>query len=101
MKRLASGLACVAVFVLAGALATAQAPTPEETQEANLKAYVNLMRQDLKKQKVSILTELMVLQNFAASCGSSRFTTNTTNPSPNWRMRGSPSSPCTLITSRR
>src|SRR5271165_2897692 len=36
-------------------------PTPQQTQEANLKAYISLMRQDVKKDKVSILTELMDL----------------------------------------
>ena len=47
---------------MAGQLAMAQtAPTPEQTQEANLKAYIGMMRQDLKKDKVSILTELMDL----------------------------------------
>src|SRR5271165_5217862 len=36
-------------------------PTPQQTQEANLKAYISLIRQDVKKDKVSILTELMAL----------------------------------------
>jgi hypothetical protein len=34
-------------------------PTSQQTQEANLKAYIGMMRQDLKRDKVSILTELM------------------------------------------
>jgi hypothetical protein len=32
-----------------------------ETQEANFKAYVELLRKDLKKDKVSILTQMMEL----------------------------------------
>src|SRR3990172_2275158 len=41
---------------------TAQAPmSAAETEEANLKAYVDLIRQDVKKEKVPIVTELMVL----------------------------------------
>ena len=35
--------------------------TPQQTREANLKAYIGMMRKDLKKDKVSILTELMDL----------------------------------------
>ena len=62
MKRLANYLACLGVLALAGPLAIAQTPpTPEQTQEANLKAYIAMMRQDLKKDKVSILTEIMDL----------------------------------------
>jgi hypothetical protein len=42
--------------------AIAQAPpTPQQTQEANIKAYISMMRKDLKKDKVSILTELLAL----------------------------------------
>jgi hypothetical protein len=48
------------VLAMAGRMAVAQtAPTPQQTQEANLKAYIGMMRQDLKKDKVSILTEMM------------------------------------------
>jgi hypothetical protein len=36
-----------------------QKMTPNETREANFKAYVELLRKDLKKEKVSILTEMM------------------------------------------
>ena len=62
MKKIVNYLACLGVFAMAGQLAMAQtAPTPEQTQEANLKAYIGMMRQDLKKDKVSILTELMDL----------------------------------------
>jgi hypothetical protein len=44
----------------AGALVPAQQrPTPSETREANFKAYVELLRKDLGKEKVNILTEMM------------------------------------------
>jgi hypothetical protein len=35
--------------------------TQQQTQDANLKSYVNLLRADIKKAKVSIITELMDL----------------------------------------
>ena len=41
--------------------AAAQTPTSQENKEANLKAYVELLRKDVKKDKVAILTELMQL----------------------------------------
>ena len=45
---------------MAGSLLLAQDElTLSETQEANFKAYVELLRKDLKKDKVSILTEIM------------------------------------------
>src|SRR3954452_8254668 len=62
MKIFARYPAGIAAFALAVAAATAQTPTPEQTQEANLKAYISMMRKDLKKDKVSILTELMALE---------------------------------------
>jgi hypothetical protein len=37
------------------------APTADATQEANFKAYVEMLRKDLKKDKVAIHTELMQL----------------------------------------
>lgn len=62
MKTLALNLACLSVFAIAGPLALAQAPpTPQQTKEANIKAYIDMMRKDLKKGKVAILTELMAL----------------------------------------
>ena len=36
-------------------------PTAQQTEEANLQAYVGLLRKDVKKEKVSIITELMAL----------------------------------------
>jgi hypothetical protein len=62
MIKIANCLACLGVIAMAGPLATAQTPpASKQTQEANLKAYINLMRTDIKKDKVSILTELMAL----------------------------------------
>lgn len=55
-------LICVAATALAQ-----QAPTAEQNREANLKAYVDLLRKDMKKEKVSILTEIMGLSPEDAS----------------------------------
>jgi hypothetical protein len=59
MKNLASCLVCWCVFAAMAPLGVAQASA--QTKEANLKAYVGMIRKDLKKDKVSILTELMSL----------------------------------------
>jgi hypothetical protein len=62
LKTIANYLACWCILAMAGSLAMAQtSPTPEQTQEANLKAYIGMMRKDLKEDKVAILTELMAL----------------------------------------
>jgi hypothetical protein len=54
------------VIAIAGALLSVSSLTAQEaakatSQEANIKSYINLLRQDIKKDKVSILTELMEL----------------------------------------
>lgn len=36
-----------------------QVATPDDTREANLRAYVELLRSDMRSQKIAILTELM------------------------------------------
>jgi hypothetical protein len=62
MTKIGNYLACLGVFALAGPLTVAQTPsTPQQTKEANLQAYIGMMRKDLKKDKVSILTEMMAL----------------------------------------
>src|SRR5271163_1590170 len=61
MKKIARSLACLSVFALASSLVVGQTPTSQETHEANIKAYIGMLRTDLKKGKVSILTELMAL----------------------------------------
>lgn len=51
-----------ALIAIAAATALAQdTPTAAQTRDANLKAYVDLLRKDLKKDKVAILTDLMQL----------------------------------------
>jgi hypothetical protein len=55
-------LGVLAVFGAAPGLALAQAPklaAPEDAREANLRAYVELLRSDLRSQRVAILTEVM------------------------------------------
>jgi hypothetical protein len=52
---------CVLLAVAGSPVLAQQKLTPGETQEANVKAYVELLRKDLKKDKVSILTEMMEL----------------------------------------
>ena len=60
MNKIASYVAAFGIVAIAATPAVAQtAATPQ--QEANLNAYVTLMRKDLKKDKVAILTELMAL----------------------------------------
>src|SRR5512136_983467 len=57
-------LTFTALWLAVGGAATAfaqDAPSSADTKEANLKAYVDLLRKDLKKDKVAILTELMQL----------------------------------------
>lgn len=60
MKKSAIYLTFFCAFAALGT-AGQQKPTLNETQEANLKAYIDLMRQDLRSSKVSILGELMGL----------------------------------------
>ncbi|HVP00292.1 MAG TPA: hypothetical protein VMT15_19610 [Bryobacteraceae bacterium] len=67
MNRTANYIACLCVFAMAGDRIVAQTPNPEQTQEANFKAYINLMRADYKKDKVSIITQLMALSPEEAS----------------------------------
>ena len=53
---------CFIALLCAATTAVAQdAPNAEQNREVNLKAYVDLMRKDLKKEKVAILTEIMAL----------------------------------------
>jgi hypothetical protein len=55
-------LAALAVFCAAPDLARAQAAklaAPDDTREANLRAYVELLRSDVRSQRAAILTEVM------------------------------------------
>lgn len=52
----------VCAMVCLGLAAQAQAPpSPAATRDANLKEYVELLRKDVKKDKVAIISELMDL----------------------------------------
>jgi hypothetical protein len=61
MKKMTNMCVCLGVFALLSATAVAQSPTPEQTQEANIKAYISMLRKDFKRDKVAIITELMQL----------------------------------------
>ena len=57
-----AGTALTLVLCLGPRLASAQGTTvatPDDTREANLRAYVELLRSDLRSQKIAIITELM------------------------------------------
>lgn len=57
-----AGTALTLVLCLCPRLSLAQgtrAPTPDDTRETNLRAYVDLLRSDIRSQKVAIITELM------------------------------------------
>ena len=57
-----TGTALALALCLGPRLVLAQATTvvsPGDTREANLRAYVELLRSDLRSQKVAIITELM------------------------------------------
>ena len=62
MKRTTTTI-LVALTLLAGArAASAQAARPlaaDDTRDANLRAYADLLRSDLRTQKVAIITEVM------------------------------------------
>jgi hypothetical protein len=62
LKRIFLTLGCLYLMATYNPNLLAQAPpTADETKEANLKAYVEMLRKDLKRDKVGILTELMEL----------------------------------------
>ena len=61
MKRLSARAAGMALLLSAcAATASAQSAAPKsDPRDTNLRAYVELMRSDIRSQKVAILTELM------------------------------------------
>ena len=64
LRRIALTVFALWLAVVVSAAAFAQdAPSAAQTQEANLKAYVEMLRKDLNKDKVAILTELMQLSS--------------------------------------
>lgn len=58
---------CVLLAVAGSPVLAQEKPTLGETQEANFKAYVELLRSDLNKDKVSILTEMLDLNSEEAA----------------------------------
>lgn len=61
-RHLKVGAAWVFALLACARLAHAQAAAPAtiaETREANLRAYVDLLRSDLRAQKVAVITEVM------------------------------------------
>jgi hypothetical protein len=61
LNRIVPTVSVLLLTILAVGVALAQTPSAQQTKEANLKAYVDLLRNDIKKDKVAILTDLMQL----------------------------------------
>jgi hypothetical protein len=63
MHRSPTAAAIVLALALPSAIALAQAqsapPAERDTREQNLRAYIELLRSDLRTQKVAIITEMM------------------------------------------
>ena len=59
IKNIPLGVILAVVMTTAGLSAQQAGPTPAETKDTNLRAYVELMRADVRAQKVAFLTELM------------------------------------------
>ena len=55
----AAGLALLCSSFAAGAAAQTAAPPTSDPRDLNLRAYVELLRSDVRSEKVAILTELM------------------------------------------
>jgi hypothetical protein len=68
LKHTKSWLACIGALVLLSPLAfTQDQPAGNQNTEQNLKSYIDLLRHDLNKEKVQILTELMDLDSDEAA----------------------------------
>ena len=59
MNHLRHGVILAVMMTTTGVSAQQPAPTPAETKDVNLRAYVELLRADVRAQKVAFLTELM------------------------------------------
>ena len=59
MNQVRCGAMLAIMMSAAAASAQQAAVTPAETRDLNLRAYVELLRADLRTQKVAIITELM------------------------------------------
>ena len=51
----------ILTVVVSAVIASAQSPPRSENEQANVDTYVNLLRQDVKTQKVAIIGQLMAL----------------------------------------
>ena len=59
MNHIRHGVILAVIMATSGLSAQEKAPTPAETKDANLRAYVELLRADVRAQKVAFITELM------------------------------------------
>jgi hypothetical protein len=59
MNPLRHGVILAMLAATTGASAQQAVPTAADTQDANLRAYVELLRSDVRAQKVAFITELM------------------------------------------
>jgi len=61
MKAVTAGVATILALMIGTATAAAQgtAAATEESRELNLRAYVDLLRSDLRSQKVAVIAEVM------------------------------------------
>ena len=59
VNRIWRGVVVVAVIATGTISAQQAAVTPAETKDENLRAYVELLRSDVRAQKVAFITELM------------------------------------------
>ena len=59
--RLRTQYAFLSLLCIGATAWAQQPPSADENREANIKEYVDLLRKDIKKEKVAILTELMDL----------------------------------------
>ena len=59
MNQLRHGVILAVMMATTGVSAQQPAATPAETKDTNLRAYVELLRADVRAQKVAFLTELM------------------------------------------
>ena len=59
MNHLRHGMILAVMMTTTGVSAQQPAPTQAETRDVNLRAYVELLRADVRAQKVAFLTELM------------------------------------------
>jgi hypothetical protein len=60
--KLRIAVCATALVFAAGAARAQQAPSAEQNQEANIREYIDLLRKDVKKEKVAIITEIMDLE---------------------------------------